>query len=290
MGKTARRQWLVKAAIGAIVIAMTGSGTAAAAQAPCASGSASGRVAVRIVGLVSDGRLVCFSELVPQFARAIGTLSGLASPDTALIGIDFRVQDGRLYGVGNGGGVYTIDVATAEATFVNALTVPLEGTSFGVDFNPVADRLRIVSDTGQNLRHNVNAGGVTITDAALNYVAGTPALGIAGAGYTNNDLDPNTATTLFDADPNLDQVAIQSPPNNGSLVATGKFGIDAGPAAGFDVYSYVQGGASAVNRAFGAFKVGNTTSLYRISLLTGKAALAGRFRADVVDIAVPLNQ
>ena len=40
---------------------------------------------------------------------------------------------------------------TATATFVNALSVPLMGTSFGVDFNPAADRLRIVSDLGQNL-------------------------------------------------------------------------------------------------------------------------------------------
>ena len=72
----------------------------------------------------------------------------------------------------------------------------LSGTSFGVDFNPAADRLRIVSDTGQNLRHNVNAGGVTVTDAPLNY-AGVTASGIVGSAYTNNDLDALTATTLY---------------------------------------------------------------------------------------------
>jgi hypothetical protein len=35
------------------------------------------------------------------------------------IGIDFRVQDGQLYGVGNGGGVYTIDTTNAQASLVN---------------------------------------------------------------------------------------------------------------------------------------------------------------------------
>ena len=45
-----------------------------------------------------------------------------------------------LYGVGNGGGVYTIDPITGQATFVNALTVPLTGMVFGVDLNPAADR------------------------------------------------------------------------------------------------------------------------------------------------------
>ena len=49
---------------------------------------------------------------------------------------------------------------------MSQLTIPLDGTVFGVDFNPAADRLRIISDTGQNLRHNVNAGGVTLMEAS----------------------------------------------------------------------------------------------------------------------------
>ncbi len=287
MGKGVRDVWLGLAGIA--MVAVTGS-VAFAEDAPCASGKGTGRVAVRIAALTSDGRLLCFNEFAAQAAQEIGTVFGLAAPDTALIGIDFRVQDGLLYGVGNGGGVYTLDVATAEATFVNALTVPLDGTSFGVDFNPAADRLRIVSNTGQNLRHNVNAGGVTITDGTLNYTLGTPAVGVTGAGYTNNDLALTTATTLFDVDTNLDQVALQAPPNNGTLAATGKLGVDAGLVAGFDVYSYLRNGASIFNRGFAALKVGSTTGLYRVDPLIGQANLAGQFRQDVVDIAVPLNQ
>lgn len=57
----------------------------------------------------------------------------------------------------------TIDIDTAAATLVNRCSVLLTGTSFGVDFNRAADRLRIVSGIGQNLRHNVNVGGVWIT-------------------------------------------------------------------------------------------------------------------------------
>ena len=127
---------------------------------------------LRVVGLTDDGHLVCFNENTPRRLREIGYVSGLMQPDSALIGIDFRVQDGLLYGVGNGGGVYQIDTSNAVATPVNSLTMALDGASFGVDFNPAADRLRIVSDTGQNLRHNVNAGGVTLSDGALNYTCG----------------------------------------------------------------------------------------------------------------------
>ena len=104
----------------------------------------------------------------------------------------------------------------------------LEGISFGVDFNPTVDRLRVTSDTGQNLRVNVDTGD-TLEDADLNYTAGTPAMGIVGSAYTNNDADPNTATTLFDLDSALDQIAIQAPPNAGSLNPTGKLGVDTAP-------------------------------------------------------------
>jgi hypothetical protein len=212
------------------------------------------------------------------------------APDTTLVGIDFRVQDGKLYGVGNGGGVYTIDTRSAAAVKVSQLTVALSGASFGVDFNPAADRLRIVSDTGQNLRHNVNAGGVTLVDTALNYAAGVTATGITGIAYTNNDLDANTGTTLFDIDTSLNQVALQSPPNAGSLVATGKLTIDADSPVGFDIYTTLRNGVAVDNSAYASLVVGGVTGFYRVSLLTGKATLIDTFSDRVVDIAIPLNQ
>jgi hypothetical protein len=252
---------------------------------------------VTVIGLTEQGRLVRFRADSPRRTRDVGAITGLMGNDTALIGIDFRVQDGMLYGVGNGGGVYTIDTTTGYAQFVNALTVPLNGHFFGVDFNPAADRLRIISDAGQNLAHNVNAGGVTVENAPLTYTAppATPvaATGVSGAAYTNNDVAPegsNTATTLFDVDTTMDQIVIQSPPGNGILVATGKLGVDAGPSAGFDIYSRVVRGATVANRAFATLSVNGTYSFYRVSLTTGRAVLVGAFGDPVFDIAVPLNQ
>jgi len=233
---------------------------------------------VIVVGLTDDQRLVKFQECSPWRFRELGAVTGLLGSDTMLVGIDYRVQDGLLYGVGNGGGVYTIDPSSAAATMVSQLTVPLEGTSFGVDFNPAADRLRIVSDTGQNLRHNVIAGFTTLEDLDLNYTAGTPTTGVTGAAYTNNDLDTNTGTTLFDVDSMLDQVVIQSPPNNGSLALTGKLGVDAGPSVGFDI--------STRNRAFASLVVDGTSGFYRVDPLTGSARLIGKTDRPLADIAV----
>ena len=113
------------------------------------------------IGLTDDGtRLVSFRLNDPSNVRTIGAVGGLAG-DTSLVGIDFRVQDGALYGVGDAGGVYRIATASAAATKVGQLSVALAGTDFGVDFNPVANALRVISDTGQNLRHSFVAGTTT---------------------------------------------------------------------------------------------------------------------------------
>lgn len=249
---------------------------------------------LKIFGLTNDQRLICFDESNPKNARTVGTISGFSGADTALIGIDFRVQDGFLYGVGNAGGVYRISTTNAVATFVNSLTVPLNGTAFGVDFNPAADRLRIISDTGQNLRHNVNAGGVTINDGTLSYTPPTAATGVTGAAYTNNDLDPNTATTLYDIDSNLDQVVIQSPANSGTLAATGKLTVDTTSVLGFDIYSTIRNNTTTNVEGFAVLTsaTDNSIRLYSIALFSGKATSRGTFRSQnqVVDIAIPLNQ
>jgi hypothetical protein len=244
-----------------------------------------------MIGLTNDQRLICFSEVAPDMASTIGTITGLIGGDDRIVGIDFRVQDETLYGVGNAGGVYVLSTTDASAQFVNRLTIALNGSSFGVDFNPAADRLRIVSNSGQNLRHDVNTGA-TIMDGALNYGA-TTATGITGAAYTNNDRAETTATTLYNVDSNLDQITIQSPPNAGSLEPTGKLTQDAGLNVGFDIYSRLHDGVAVDNQGIATLTSSTGgTRLYRVTLSTGRATPRGSFRAEneVIDVAVPPNQ
>lgn len=254
---------------------------------------------LEVIGLTEDQRLISFNENSPDKARSIGAVSGLMAGD-ALVGIDYRVQDGKLYGVSKTGGVYMLDTSTAAATKVSQVTVALEGSSFGVDFNPAADRLRIVSDSGQNLRHNINTTGVTLVDDPLDYPPATPlngvgpnASGVTASAYTNNDLDPSTATTLYAIDTSLDQVALQSPPNDGTLASTGKLGKDATASTGFDIYSTVRDGMTVDIRGLASLKEANgSASLYSISLPTGKATRRGSFSSEnaVIGIAIPLEQ
>lgn len=249
---------------------------------------------LEIIGLTADQRLICFNERDPGRADNIGQVSGLGGDagDTSLVGVDFRPATGDLYGVGNRGGVYTIDPRTAVATFRAQLSIALAGASFGVDVNPAADALRIISDTGQNLRFSF-AAGTTTMDGTLTYPpAATPATGLTGSAYTNNDNDPTTATTLFDLDTMLDQIAVQAPANAGTLSATGKLLVDAATETGFDIYSTLRNRATVDVQAFASLRIGNRTRLFKISLLQGRASLRGTFRARdrVIGIAIPLNQ
>ncbi|MEV0612239.1 DUF4394 domain-containing protein [Nonomuraea sp. NPDC050404] len=285
-----------------LVLALAVLGAGAVLAAPAQANRGDGP---RVTGLTTAGELVVFDAATPKNVSRLGRISGLTG-DMKVVGIDFRVQNGKLYAVGDKGGVYTVD-GKAKATKVSQLTVALSGQSFGVDFNPAANRLRVISDTGQNLRHNLDdpngapAAGTTATDGTLTNppvppaTAGATALGVTGAGYTNNDLSPATATTLFDVDTTADQVSVQSPANAGNLAPTGKLGVDpvldAATDAGFDVYSKLRKGVTVSNAAYATLKVDGAYRFYTVDLLTGGATVVGTFPGNrqVSDIAVQLG-
>jgi hypothetical protein len=268
--------------------------TAAVVMGLGTSSSAASAPALQAYGIAGSGTLMLsFKTNNPEQNDWVKRITGL-SGDTAVIGIDFRVQDGKLYAVGNKGGIYVIGIPTTIATKVSQLAVDLYGTKFGVDFNPAADRLRVISDNGQNLRHNLNDHSTSEDTTLTTPPANGPAKGVTAAAYTNNDLNGTTNTTLVDVNTATDQVVIQSPANNGFLVATGSLGVDAGLDAGFDIYSDLTNGKTVSATAFAVLTpAGGFQTLYTVDLLTGAATPAsdagGIFPLDVSDIAVALD-
>ena len=245
-----------------------------------------------IYGLTTENRLLTFTADAPDEVLANVKVRGLRAGEW-LIGIDRRPLDGRLYAVGRvgtSGWLYTIDPSSGQATFVAALRqaltgqpVVLDGTEFGFDFNPAADALRIVSDTGQNLRvlpsDRIVAGvqrfiGDTFVDGSLSRspIGSVPrpvATGVTAAAYTNNDVDPATGTTLYDIDAALDELLIQNPPNDGTLTRVAALGRPTGPLAGFDIRTPPSG-----DLAYAALtrQAGNGTTLANlviVNLTTG---------------------
>jgi hypothetical protein len=146
--------------------------------------------------------------------------------------------------------------------------------------------LRIVSDTGQNLRQPLaTPGAATVADTPLSTppAEGTTT-GVVAAAYTNNDLDPATGTSLFVIGSTTPQapatVNLQSPANSGTLAATGQLGVDVAGAVGFDItgttgYLVVPGDGRA--------------GVYEVSLLTGETRKTGHVEAEVSDLSLRLR-
>ena len=217
----------------------------------------------------TDGqRLVSFNTATP------GTVTNVGVTGASLIGIDFRPANGVLYGF-NGDGLFTVSTSTGAATQI--FDVSNTSGAVGFDFNPAADRLRIVDAAGANLRLNPN-DGATLGDPGYTYATGgmfagmVPAL--TGAAYTNNDNDPATPTTaLFGIDASRNVLVQLVNPNGGAANVVGTLtGVTASAISGFDIVT-----VGGVNMAFlTAFNPTNAlSSLYTLNLTSGAASLVG---------------
>lgn len=234
---------------------------------------ATGAFAVDIYGLSTRDQLVRFDSTAPSSIQSAVFISGLASNES-LVGIDFRPSNGLLYGVGSFGRIYTLNTTTGAASFVSSLTnavgggpIALQGVEFGVDFNPVVDRLRITSDLDMNLRVNV-ATGATNVDGTLN---GSTNPNIVASAYANNFVG-TTSTTLYNLDSASDMLTIQNPPNAGTQVNVGLLGLDISALAGMDIQTI-----GSTNVAYAAMQNhnGSGSSLYTINLTSGSATALG---------------
>ncbi len=193
---------------------------------------------VRLFATAGD-RLVSFDSGNPGTLTSNTTITGLALGET-IVGLDFRPATNTLVAVGSTSLVYTVDKVSGAATVVNAtaFTPGLNGTVFGVDFNPTVDRIRVVSEAGQNLRLNPNTGAVAAVDTNLAYAAGDSGAGVAprivASAYSNN-VSGATTTQLFGIDSNRDAIVLQNPPNNGVLNTLGGLNFDTDDRVGFDI-------------------------------------------------------
>lgn len=241
----------------------------------------------------ANNQLLRFNNGTPGNVAAIA-ITGLQGGEQVL-GIDFRPATGQLFALTSASRVYTLDPRTAAATAVgNApLATPLNGTAFGFDFNPVPDRIRVVSDNEQNLRLNPATGGIAAVDTTLAYAAGDPNASanpnIVGAAYTNN-VAGATTTSLFVIDSNLDTLALQgsaggtpNSPNGGQMTTVGALGVNTSDQVGFDI-------AQQTGAAFASLTVQGAaaSTLYAINTTTGAATAMGDIGGGAVirDIAI----
>ena len=223
------------------------------------------------VALNDNNTLISFDPSNPGDASSV-EVTGV---EGVLLGIDTRPANGLVYGISTANDIYTIDASSGAATYVSTLDTPFEGgTISGFDFNPAADRLRLVGDNDQDFRINVDTGAVTV-DGTLAFAEGDFNEGvnpnITAAAYTNS-FDGTESTQLYDIDTLLNQLVLQDPPNDGTLVTVGDLGVDIDTLGGFDI-------VSSSNGENAAFAVSNST-LYSVDLSSGAAASIGEIGSD----------
>jgi hypothetical protein len=254
-----------------------------------------------VFGLTASARLISFKPASPNTLASDVAITGLAGSER-MVGIDFRPKDGLLYGFSSTGRIHTIDPLTGVATFkvaamadVADLTLPfsvISGTEFAVDFNPVADRMRVISDAGQSLRINVDTGATT-TDGTINRAGALP---VVTAGAYTNSYAGTTSTALMVIDTDSDSLMLVSPPNDGTLTLVGQLGVALSGDGGMDIAGGANGLALASLRTAGA----GPSHLYRVDLGTGLAlpvngtantalSVIGTGTLNVVDVAVSLK-
>jgi Domain of unknown function (DUF4394)/PEP-CTERM motif len=215
--------------------------------------------------------LVRFDLASPGTVVTVGAISGAVN---SVQSIDFRPSDGLLYGYSAiQNRIVTMNPNNAVTTFVSTPTTASSFGFLGIDFNPVADRLRVVNAQGQNLRIDVSTGA-TVVDGTLAYAVGDPnfgnSLSVTEVAYTNSDTNPATGTTLYYID-GFGRLLTTSSPNAGTLNTVGALGTSLiSSFSGFDIVSDGLGG----NTAY-AILSSPTFSLHQINLTTGAATNLG---------------
>lgn len=204
-------------------------------------------------------------------------LEGLTDGET-IVGLDFRPANGQLYAITSMSRLMTVNTANGELELVGSgLNPALEGTSFGFDFNPTVDRIRLVSNSGQNLRLHPDLGTVAEVDGSLN--PDSPY--INGAAYTNN-FATASSTVLFVIDSETNMLYTQDPPNDGVLNPVGELGINIDADNGFDIGGYS-------NSAFALLQVDGAGGIYQINLSSGEASKVADFNLPATAMAVGLG-
>jgi hypothetical protein len=237
---------------------------------------ASASSAAPLLGLVGDNTLV----MIDSDAATITGEVQVTGADR-LLGLDLRPGTGQIIGVTADHVLVEIDPDTGAATEIATMDVKLplvDGQPVVVDFNPMADKLRFMTGV-TNHRVDADTGAVTV-DGSLAFEGADMHAGetpnIVAAAYSNAFGKPE-ATAMYDIDATIVALIRQTKPNDGTLAAIGKLGIESSETYAFDIAT----DAAGVNTGW----LATGATLHEVSLETG-AAGEGR---EITGVTGPLR-
>lgn len=239
-----------------------------------------GPVQAATVAGLQDGKTIVWIDADAKKMTGSVTIDGGAT----LVGFDVRPADNKLYGVTPDGAIVIVDAKTGKWEKKSQLSEKLPADAMiSVDFNPVADRMRILTSTGMSLRVNVEDGKATV-DGSLKYAESDAMKGksprVTAAGYSNS-FAGTKETALYDIDAASGTLTKQAPPNDGILTTIGPLGAKMDGPIAFDIWSDGKGMNIGWLLAGGA--------LHTVDLATGEAKAVGSvagLTGKITDIAI----
>ena len=242
--------------------------------------------------VTATNELIQVNASAPRKVLQRKAIKGLMTGEN-LVGIDYRVSRGVLFGLSQIGRIYTINTATGDVSPVGATAaIPgLQDQTMGFDFNPAADRIRVVSSGGLNLRLHPETGAQVDFDPKTDGVQADPSLSFAAgdinfgkkpdvvaAAYTYNKKNEKL-TTNYTIDRSLGALLMQGSqedmqpvvsPNLGQLSTLGSLGLGKLKDASFDISDLGNIPLAAVRTAHP-----KQTRLVQIDLMSGTAKTLG---------------
>ncbi len=233
-----------------------------------------------------------YSTSNPEMVLSSAMITGLQNGETVL-GLDFRPKTGQLYALGSNSRVYIVNPNTGVATFAfsfkttSGMQVLLSGTSFGFDFNPQVDRLRIISNTGQNLRvvpDNAAMGvaGTTFIDGSINPQPAS----VNSVAYDNNFAGTPT-TELYALDVTTDQLYEIDPPNAGTLIEPLRVKLKLEGDGGFDIAP--RNASVTTDIGLALYEVNKKSTLFQIDVETGETRILAKYNKDIMYTALAIS-
>lgn len=271
------------------------------------------------IALTRGNEIAVFNAASPLDEIARYSIDNLDDDNERILAFDFRPSDGELYGISSAGKIYELDLDdidddddrsdSIEADRIGSSNISLTGDIVEFDFNPAADAIRIVTNSLQNFRVNVNTGDIVDADANtagtqldgnLAYATGdvnaAQSPTIVGAAYSNN-ISASPTTTLFGIDSNTDTLVTQGSrgsapvsPNAGQLFTVGALGVNITRNSHFDIVT-----EDGISKGYAVLQTvsNGRQGLYDINLLNGRVRRIGSLGRGTVfsDFAiVPSDQ
>ena len=232
--------------------------------------------------------LISFNVATPGTILSSATINGNAAlfPGgvPALDALAFRPSNGVLYGYDyNARSLFTVNTATGSLTSVgNAASASPNTNIVGMSFNPLIDRVRVVSDATDNIVYDPSGGAAPNVATNLAYPSGNPAVDgpalVNANAYSNNVAGGFNSTTQYGIDYQAGTL-VTIANNLGTLATVGSLGLGNAPSAttpalsaytGLSIFTSLTG----VNTAYALADTnvgGATPTFYNVNLATGAA-------------------